>query len=114
MHSGPVATWQDVEEIALGLDGARTALSHGGDPAIEVGRHPFARLRWDDQGRELLQFWSFDLDSEAALADRPATFVRVDTFAVKASVRARLDLLDRTELTEILTDSWRARRGVRR
>jgi len=109
-----VATWQDVEEIALALEGARTALSHGGDPAIEVGRHPFARLRWDDEGRELLQFWSFDLDSEAALADRPETYVRVDTFTVKASVWARLDLLDRTELAEVLTDSWRARRGVRR
>ena len=69
----------------------------------------------DDEGRELLQFWSFDLDSdsEAALADRSETFVRVDTFAVKASIWARLDLLDRTELGEVLTDSWRARRGVR-
>lgn len=109
-----MATWQDVEEIALGLEGARTGLSHGGDPAIEVGRHPFARLRWDDEGRELLQFWSFDLDSAAALADRPETFVRVDTFKVKVAVWARLDLLDRTELTEVLTDSWKARRGVRR
>ena len=112
-HSGRVATWQDVEEIALALEGARTALSHGGDPAVEVGRHPFARLRWDDEGRELLQVWSFDLDSEAALADRPETFVRVDTFRVKASVWARLDLLDRAELTELLVDSWKARRGVR-
>ncbi|WP_457190005.1 hypothetical protein [Nocardioides sp. P5_E3] len=108
-----MAAWQDVEEIALGLAGARPALSHGGDPTIEVGRHPFARLRWDDEGRELLQFWSLDLDSEAALADRGDTFVRVDTFKVKVSVWARLDLLDRTELTEVLTDSWKARRGVR-
>jgi hypothetical protein len=54
-----MATWQDVEEIALGLTGARAALS------------------------------------------------------VKVSVWARLDLLDRTELTEVLTDSWKARRGVR-
>ena len=39
--------------------------------------------------------------------------MRVDTFAVKASIWARLDLLDRTELGEVLTESWRARRGVR-
>lgn len=109
-----MATWQDVEDLALRLDGARTGLSHRGDPAIEVGRHPFARLRWDAEGRELLQYWSFDLDSETALAERRETFVRVDTFAVKVSIWARLDLLDRTELGEILTDSWRARRGVRR
>jgi hypothetical protein len=108
-----MAAWQDVEEIALGLAGARTALSHGGDPTIEVGRHPFARLRWDEEGRELLQFWSLDLDSEAALAARRDTFVRVDTFKVKVSVWARLDLVDRTELAEVLTDSWKARRGVR-
>ena len=108
-----MATWQDVEEIALTLYGARTGLSHRGDPAIEVGRHPFARLRWDDEGRELLQYWSLDLDSAAALADRSETFVRVDRFEVKVSIWVRLDQLDRTELTEILTDSWKARRGVR-
>jgi hypothetical protein len=108
-----VATWQDVEEIALALDRARPGTAHNGAPTIDVGRHPFARLRWDDEGRELLQFWSFDLDSEAALADRSETFVRVDTFAVKASIWARLDLLDRTELGEVLAESWRARRGVR-
>jgi len=108
-----VATWQDVERIALALDGARTGLSHTGDPAIEVGRHPFARLRWDEDGSEILQFWSLDRDSEAALADRRDTFVRVDTFPVKVSIWAVLAHLDETELTEILTDSWRARRGVR-
>ena len=108
-----MATWQDVERIALSLDGARTGLSHAGDPAIDVGRHPFARLRWDDEGREILQVWSMDRDSEAALADRADTFVRVDTFPVKVSIWAVLGDLDETELTEILTDSWRARRGVR-
>lgn len=108
-----MATWADVERIALALDGARTGLSHAGDPAIDVGRHPFARLRWGDDGREILQFWSLDRDSEAALADRSDTFLRVDTFPVKVSVWAWLDRLDETELTEVLTDSWRARRGVR-
>lgn len=67
-QNGRVATWQDVEEIALPLDGARPGLSPDGGP----------------------------------------------TFAVKASIWARLDLLDRTELDELLTKSWRARRGVRR
>jgi hypothetical protein len=109
-----MATWADVERIALALDRARPGTAHEGSPTVEVGRHPFARLRFDDDGRELLQCWSLELDSAAALADRPDTFVRVDTFAVKASVWARLDRLDETELTELLTDSWRARRGVRR
>jgi hypothetical protein len=108
-----MASWQDVERLALALPGARTGLSHTGDPAIEVGRHPFARLRWDEEGRELLQYWSLDLDSAAALADRADTFVRVDTFKVKVSIWARLDLLDEVELRELLEESHRARRGVR-
>ena len=107
-----MATWRDVEQIALALQRARPGTASDGGRTIDVGRHPFARLRWDDEGHELVQLWSFDLDSEAALADRAETFVRVDTFAVKASIWARLDLLDRTELEELLTESWRARRGV--
>jgi hypothetical protein len=108
-----VATWQDVERLALALPGARTGVSHSGDLAIEVGRHPFARLRWDDAGWELVQLWSLDLDSAAALADRSETFVRVDTFKVKVSIWARLDRLDEVELGELLEESHRARRGVR-
>ena len=108
-----MATWQDVERLALALPGARTGVSHDGDPAIVVGRHPFARLRWDDAGRELVQLWSLDLDSAAALADRAETFVRVDTFKVKVSIWARLDRLDEVELGELLEESHRARRGVR-
>jgi hypothetical protein len=108
-----MATWRDVERIALALDGAKPGESHAGDPAIDVGRHPFARLRWGDDGREILQFWSLELDTEPALADRSEVFFRVDTFKVKVSVWAWLDRLDVDELAEILTDSWRARRGVR-
>ncbi len=108
-----MATWRDVERIASGLAGARPGVAHEGAPTYDVGRHPFARLRWDDSGREVLQFWSLELDSGPALADRPDTFLRVDTFKVKVSIWARLDLLDLQELTEILTDSHRARRGVR-
>ena len=53
------------------------------------------------------------MDTALALADRSDTFFRVDTFAVKASVRVWLDRLDVDELGEVLADSWRARRGVR-
>ncbi len=109
----PVASWRDVERIASALPRARPGVAHEGSPTYDVGRHPFARLRYDDEGRELLQYWSLELDSAMALADRPDVFVRVDTFKVKVSVWARLEGLDEQELTEILTDSHRARRGVR-
>lgn len=107
-----MATWRDVERIAAGLTGARPGVAHKGSPTFDIGRHPFARLRWDE-GREILQFWSLDLDSKQALADRRDTFFMVQTFQVKVSIWAWLDRLDETELTEILTDSWLARRGVR-
>lgn len=109
-----VASWRDVEQIAATLDGARAGVAHEGSPTFDVGRHPFARLRWDDGGREILQFWTQDLATEAILADRTDTFFMINTFKVKVSVWAWLDRLDRDELTEILTDSWLARRGVRR
>jgi hypothetical protein len=108
-----VATWGDVERIAGRLAGAKRGHAHEGSPTFDVGRHPFARLRWDDDGREILQFWSLELDSEDALADRRDTFFAVHRFRVKVSIWAWLDRLDEAELTEILTDSWLARRGVR-
>jgi hypothetical protein len=107
-----VATWRDVERIASSLEGATPGLSHQGEPTFDIGRHPFARLRLDGD-REVLQFWSLDLDSALALADRGDVFLRVDTFKVKVSIWAWLDAIGVDELAEILADSWRARRGVR-
>ena len=108
-----MATWQDVEEIAAALPGARPGVAHDGAPTFDIGRHHFARLRWDEDGTEILQFWTQDLASEHSLADRRDTFFAIDTFKVKVSVWAWLELLQLDELTEIVTDSWRARRGVR-
>jgi hypothetical protein len=108
-----MASWRDVERIAVTLAGARPGVAHEGSPTFDVGRHPFARLRWDDDGREVLQFWSMDLGSEQALADRRDTFFVVHTFSVKVSIWAYLDGLEVDELTELLTESWLARRGVR-
>jgi hypothetical protein len=108
-----VATWQDVEEIAAALPGARPGVAHDGAPTFDIGRHHFARLRWDEDGTEILQFWTQDLATEHSLADRRDTFFAIDTFKVKVSVWAWLELLQLDELTEIVTDSWRARRGVR-
>lgn len=64
-------------------------------------------------GGRSCSFWSLELDSELTLADRRDTFFVVQTFTVKVSIWAWLDRLDEPELTEILTDSWLARRSVR-
>jgi hypothetical protein len=107
-----MAGWHDVERIALGLPGAGPGVAKDGAPTFDIGRHHFARLRLDESGREILQFWTQDLSTEEMLADREDTFFVIETFKVKVSVWAWLDQLDGDELIEILTDSWLARRGV--
>lgn len=109
-----MSSWDDVERIASTLPNARPGVAHEGSPTFNIGRHPFARLRWADDGRQILQFWSDDLANEQALAEQKDIFFVVHTFTRKVSIWAWLDRLDEQELTEILTDSHRARRGARR
>ena len=109
-----MATWADVDELAGRLPGAVLGVAHEGSPAWLAGRHTFARLRWDDDGRELVQVWTGEMDTEQALAGRRDTFVRVDTFRYRVSMWARLDRLDRAELAELLVESYDIRGGRRR
>jgi len=108
-----MATWNDVVAIASTLPRAAAGRAPDDAPTYTIGRHPFARLRWGANGREILQFWTMGPGTAEMFADRRDTFFRIDSFEVKASVWAWLDRLDEAELTEILTDSHRARRGVR-
>jgi len=108
-----MATWDDVEAIAGALPGATSGRAPDDAPTYTVGRHPFARLRWSDDGREILQFWTMEPGTREMLADRRDTFFRIDAFKIKTSVWAWLDRLDTQELAEILAESHRARRGAR-
>src|SRR6478672_6850347 len=109
-----MATWADVDELAGRLPGAERAMRPEGAPAWYAGRHTFARLRVDAEGRELVQVWSGEMDTEQALAGRRDTFVRIDTFRYRVTSWARLDRLDRAELAELLVDSYDIRGGRRR
>ncbi|MEP7333485.1 MAG: hypothetical protein ABI692_15510 [Terracoccus sp.] len=109
-----MASWPDVCHVAARLPGALLGEAHEGSPAWYAGRHPFARLRVDDEGRELVQVWTGEMDSEPALAAHRETFVRIDTFRFRVSLWARLDRLDRRELAELLLDSYDVRGGRRR
>ena len=109
-----MATWADVDELAGRLPGAELGVAHEGSPAWFAGRHTFARLRWDDDGCELVQVWTREMDTEPALADRRDTFVRIDTFRFRVTLWARLDRLDRRELAELLVESYDIRGGRRR
>jgi hypothetical protein len=106
-------TWDDVTDLARRLPGAQLGAAHEGSPAWYAGRHPFARYREDD-GRQIVQLWSGDMDLDAQLGIRRDTFVRIDTFEYRVTVWAWLDRLGRRELAELLLDSYRIRGGTRR
>lgn len=105
------STWTDVEELVARLPDAVLGQAHEGSPAYYAGRHIFARLRWDEQDREIVQVWSGDMGLAAALADRRATFPVIHTFRFRVSAWAYLDQLGRRELAEMLLDSFRIRGG---
>ena len=56
-----MASWSDVADLVRGLPDAVAGHAHEGSPAYDAGRHHFARLRYDDEGRELVQTWTGDL-----------------------------------------------------
>ena len=109
-----MASWADVCTVSARLPGAVLGQAHEGSPAWYAGRHPFARLRWDDDDRELVQLWSGDLATEQVLAGRRDIFPVLQTFRYRVTMWCRLDLLDRQELAELLLDSYDIRGGRRR
>ena len=109
-----MATWDDVIDLVEGLPDARATSAHEGSPAWSAGRHQFARLRWDDDGRELLQSWSGDMSLGDALQGRRDVFPVVQVFRFRVSTWAVLGRLSRREVAELLLDSYAIRGGVRR
>jgi hypothetical protein len=109
-----MATWRDVCELAGRLPDARLGEAHEGSPAWYAGRHQFARLRWDDAGRELLQVWTGDMTTQAALAERREVFPVVHTFQYRVTCWGYLDRLDLRETAELLLDSYGIRGGPKR
>ena len=109
-----MSTWRYVERLAQRLPDTTRGAAHEGSPAYFVGRHPFARLRRDEEDREILQTWSGDLDLGAALADRRETFPVVHVFTHRVSTWAYLDALDDRETAELVLDSYLIRGPVGR
>ena len=109
-----MATWDDVTDLVQGLPDARATSAHEGSPSWSAGSHQFARLRWDDDGRELLQTWSPDMSLGEALDARRDVFPVVHVFRFRVSTWALLERLDRREVAELLLDSYAIRGGLRR
>ncbi|MFF0342949.1 hypothetical protein [Kribbella sp. NPDC004875] len=109
-----MATWRDICGLAERLPDARLGEAHEGSPAWYAGRHQFARLRWDDDERELLQVWTGDMNAGAEFAGRPQVFPFVQTFEYRVTCWGYLDQLDLREAAELILDSYGIRGGPRR
>ncbi|MEU4191514.1 hypothetical protein AB0E69_06430 [Kribbella sp. NPDC026611] len=109
-----MVSWREVCALAERLPDARLGQAHEGSPAWYAGRHQFARLRWDDDGRELLQCWTGDMDMSAALAGRQDVFPVVQRFQYRVTFWGYLDRLGLRETAELLLDSYGIRGGSKR
>jgi hypothetical protein len=104
-----VALWADVEKVALALPETTKGEAHEGSPAIYVRTQQFARLRWDDTGGEVLQFWVPVTDLvEAYVEADPAAYYGASRYSRKV-VMARLRMIDAAMLRELLVESWMCR-----
>ena len=99
-------TWHDVVATGLKLPGVEVATSYG-TPALRVRGKGICRLRSDP---DALVLRVIDLaDREALLRGRPDVFFSTPHYDSHPYVLVRLDVVDPTELAELLEDAWRLR-----
>ena len=104
-----MASWADLGKAVEDLPEVHPSRAHEGSPAFDVGRRQFLRLRVDDDGRSILQFWVRDQGiQEGLVQSSPHVFWVHHRFAVPA-VMAWLDALDAGTLREVAVESWSAR-----
>jgi hypothetical protein len=101
-----VATWTDVERIALRLPETGRGEVHSGEPAVLVRSTIFARSR--EQGT-VLQFWVADPDLVPSYVESDGATYRGAAGYSRRVVMARLAGLDEGDLRDVLAESWRAR-----
>jgi hypothetical protein len=105
-----MVTEDDVRELALALP-ATIEKPWFGTPGFRVKDKGFARLR--DDGDVLVAFVADLAEKEALIAAEPAKFFTTPHYDGWPTVLVRLDVIDRDELREILTDAWLARAPAR-
>ena len=98
-----MATAEDVRELALRLPETTEKPSYG-TPGFRVKDRLFARLRKDP---DALVIWSEE--KEPLIAAEPAKFFATPHYDGYPMVLVRIEAVDRPELGELLTDSWRLR-----
>ena len=101
-----MATEDDARRIAMTLPETTEKPSYG-TPGFRVKDKLFARMH---DLPETLVVWVTDMDEkEALLSAAPEKFFETPHYDGYPMVLVRLPAVDDEELTEVLTDSWRAR-----
>jgi hypothetical protein len=100
-----MATESDVREIALSLPATEERPSYG-TPGFRVRDRLFARIREPD----VLLVWCADEgEKDFLIRAEPAKFFTTPHYDGHPSVLVHLSAVERDELAELLTDSWRLR-----
>lgn len=98
-----MVSFETVRELALELPETEETTSYG-TPAFKVRRKLFARLR--EEGDVLVV--KVERDERAALIEsEPDVYFYTPHYENYGFVLVRLDAVERDELREILTESWR-------
>jgi hypothetical protein len=101
-----MATWDDVVAIGLRFPGVEVATSFG-TPALRVRGKGMCRLRTNP---DALVLRVIDLgDAEALLKGQPDVFFSTPHYDGWPYVLVRLDVVDPTQLAELIEDAWRLR-----
>jgi hypothetical protein len=101
-----VVTEDDVRAAALCLPETTEKPSYG-TPGFRVKDKLFARIR--EEG-DVLVVWCEDLgEKDALIASEPGKFFTTPHYDGHPTVLVRFGAVDRDELLELLTDSWRVR-----
>jgi hypothetical protein len=116
-----MATWRDVQRIAMALPEVTERPSYGGRPAWRVKDKAFA---WDRPLHKsdlaalgptvpdgpVLAASVPDLGAkETLLADDPSVYFTTPHFDGYAAILVRLDEIEADELAELLTEAWLCR-----
>lgn len=101
-----MATEDDARELALSLPATTEKPSYG-MPGFRVKDRLFARIR---EEREVLVVWCADAaEKEFLIRAEPEKFFTTPHYDGHPMVLVRLGAVDRQELWELVTESWRLR-----
>jgi hypothetical protein len=108
--AGMPVTERDVRKAALSLPETTEKPSYG-TPGFRVKDKLFARIR--EEG-DVLVLWCADVEEKnAMIAAEPDKFFTTPHYDGHPTVLVRFRAIDRDELQELLTESWRLRAPAR-